>query len=268
MRRPPPAMRLPLAAIVLASAALAVGCAAPQRTDAGDPKPVTDVTPLEAQFAAHPDDPKLNLELGDRAAAGGDWLRAQQYYERAEALGTPETQIVPRVLRVLVMAHRYDEALDRCHRRLRQKPDDRGTRLVEAAIFEALERPRDAERELDLLVKTRPSDPNPYLALGKLYRDSYHDVPRARAMFQKYLALAPKGEEAESIRYQLDEEPTLDMPPDPTATSTMPTTPPTATTTPPPPTTPSTTGTPTGTPGASVPGTPPSNPTLAPEGAP
>jgi predicted Zn-dependent protease len=181
------------------------GCAAPQKSDAAAPKPVQDVSPLEKQFADKPDDPKVNLELGDRAADGGDWLRAEQYYQRAEALGSPEATLTPRLLRVLVLARRYDEALERCKKRLSKTPTDRATRLVEAAIFEALERPREAERELNVLVRTRPDDPNPYLALAKLYRDSYNDAMRAREMFGKYLALAPKGEEADAIRYQMEE---------------------------------------------------------------
>ena len=188
------------------------GCAAPQRTDSG-PKPVKDVSPLEQQFAAHLDDPKVNLELGDRAMGGGDWLRAEQYYQRAEALGVPEEAVVPRVLRVLVMARRYDEALERCRKRLSKTPTDRATRLVEAAIYEALERPHDAERDLDVLVRTEPKDPNPYLALGKLYRDSYNDARRAREMFTKYLALAPKGDESDAIRYQMEESAPPDLPP-------------------------------------------------------
>ena len=192
-------MRAPLIALLL------VGCAAPQRPEASAPKPVKDVSPLEKQFADAPDDPKVNLELGDRSAQTGDYLRAEQYYLRAEALGVAQDQIVPRILKVLVMARRYDEALERCHKRLSRTPTDRGTRLVEAAIFEALERPRDAERELNTLVRTRPNDPNPYLALGKLYRDSYNDAPRAREMFSKYLALAPKGDEADAIRYQMED---------------------------------------------------------------
>src|SRR5207245_801503 len=163
------------------------GCAAPQKQDVPAPKPVKDVSPLEKQFADKPDDPKLNLELGDRAADGGDWLRAEQYYQRAEALGSPEAALTPRMLKVLVLARRYDEALERCKKRLSKTPTDRATRLVEAAIFEALERPREAERELNVLVRTRPDDPNPYLALAKLYRDSYNDAPRAREMFGKYL---------------------------------------------------------------------------------
>jgi predicted Zn-dependent protease len=185
-------------------AILFVGCAAPQKEAAG-PKPVKDVSPLEKKFAETPDDPAVNLELGDRAVSGGDWLRAEQYYQRAEALGVPEDKIVPRIVKVLVMARRYDEALERCHKRLAKTPTDRGTRLVEAAIYEALERPRDAERELNVLVRTKPDDPNPYLALGKLYRDSYNDAARAREMFNKYLLLAPKGDEADAIRYQMEE---------------------------------------------------------------
>ena len=119
--------------------------------------------------------------------------------------------MTPRLLKVLVMARRYDEALDRCRKRLSRTPTDRGTRLVEAAIFEALERPREAERELAVLVRTKPDDPNPYLALGKLYRDSFNDAPRARAMFTKYLSLAPKGDESDAIRYQMEE---TELPPD------------------------------------------------------
>jgi tetratricopeptide (TPR) repeat protein len=196
---PPSAIRLPLGVVLLL-----IGCAGAPRQASG-PRPVKDVSPLEKQFAESPDDPKVNVELGDRAALGGDWLRAEQYYLRAEALGAAETQIVPRLLKVLVMARRYDEALDRCKKRLSRTPTDRATRLVEAAIFEALDRPHDAEHDLTVLMRTRPDDPNPYLALGKLYRDSYNDAPRAREMFAKYLELAPKGEEADAIRYQMEE---------------------------------------------------------------
>ena len=191
--------------LVTAALWVACGCAASSRPELSLPRPVKDVSPLEKQLAASPDDPNVNLELGDRAASGGDWLRAEQYYQRAEALGVPAAQLVPRLLNVLVLARRYGEALERCRRRLSQTPTDRGTRLVEAAILTALERPHDAERELNLLLRTKPDDPNPYLALGKLYRDSYNDAGRARALFARYLELAPKGEEADAIRYQLDE---------------------------------------------------------------
>jgi tetratricopeptide (TPR) repeat protein len=192
-----------LCTCTIVAVSLLCACTTPQQRS--DVRPVADVSPLEQKLAANPNDGGVNLELGDRAAAGGDWLRAEQYFARAEALGVPVTVVLPRILRVLVLARRYDEALERCRRRLGHAPDDRPTRLVEAAIFAALDRPREAERELLALVRTRADDPHPYLALAKLYRDHYHDAARARPLFEKYLALAPKGDEAEAVRYELEE---------------------------------------------------------------
>ena len=181
-------------------------CTTAPRPAAYAPQPPKDVSPLERKLGDNPDDMPVNLTLGDRAAAVGDYLRAEQYYRRAQALGAKPAEIVPRILKALVLARRYDEALALCRDRLEAEPQDRPTRLVAAAILEALERPVEAERELDVLVKTRPEDPHPYLALGKLYRDSYHDRTRAKQMFEKFLSLAPKSSEADAIRYELEED--------------------------------------------------------------
>jgi tetratricopeptide (TPR) repeat protein len=183
----------------------------PPRSPLYAPKPPQDISPLERKLGDNPDDMAVNLTLGDRSVAVGDYLRGEQYFRRAQALGAKPEVIVPRILTSLVMAHRYDEALALCRDRLERQPQDRATRLVAAAILEALERPKEAEHELDVLVKTEPKDPHPYLALGKLYRDSYHDDARAKQMFEKFLSLAPKDREAAAIRYQLEEE----RPPEP-----------------------------------------------------
>jgi tetratricopeptide (TPR) repeat protein len=203
MTRPPLLALLPVLWLPLAGAS----CAGAQKSSAGG-SPVAsvikDASPLERRLATDPNDVALNLELGDQSGSGGDWLRAEQYYARAEALGAAPSRVLPRLLRALVAGRRYDEALERCHQRLAHAPEDRATRLVEAALLEALDRPKEAEHELNTLLRTRPEDPNPYLALAKLYRDQYHDLARARPLFQKYLALAPKGDEAEAVRYELE----------------------------------------------------------------
>jgi tetratricopeptide (TPR) repeat protein len=159
--------------------------------------------PLEKKLGEYPNDKSVNLKLGAQAEATGDLLRAEQYYLRAEALGESQDEMLPRVLRVLVKAHRYDEALDRCKKRLDQKPNDRVTRYVEAALYVALDRPKDAERALETLVRSQPEDADAYLALGRLYKDL--GDARARAMFEKYLALAPNGEAAAMVRFELAE---------------------------------------------------------------
>lgn len=160
---------------------------------------------MEKKLGEDPDDKQINLRFAEQAEASGDYLRAEQYYLRAEALGVPPTEIVPRILHVLVAGQRYDEALERCRLRLQVAPEDRATRFVEAALLSALDRPAEAERDLSSLVHGRPDDAEAYLALGKLYRDGYKDFARARPMFEKYLALAPNGQAAAALRYELAE---------------------------------------------------------------
>jgi predicted Zn-dependent protease len=178
--------------------ALALSACAPTKVD-------TKSQSLEAKLAQNPNDARLNLQLGESAEATGELLKAEQYYLRAEALGVPEGVVLPRLLRVLVTAQRYEEALDRCRRRLSQAPDDRATRYVEAALLVAAERPRDAERELTALMRSKPDDPRAYLELGRLYKDGYNDKARANEMFERYLALAPDGADAAAIRYEMEE---------------------------------------------------------------
>ncbi len=186
--------------IGIGAIAMAITGCAPSRPSVHAPE---GVLPLEKKLAKDPNDPKINLTFGESAEAGGDYLRAEQYYLRAEALGVPEKEVLPRILRVLVASQRYGEALERCHRRLQISPDDRTTRYVEAALYVALDRPKDAERELSSLMRSLPNDPEAYLALGRLYKET--NPTRSRSMFEQYLKLAPKGEEAEGIKYDLEE---------------------------------------------------------------
>jgi len=185
--------------VLLVCLALAACGPLPEKTSFAPPDP----SPLEKRFADNPNDAQVNLELGDQSEQRGDLLRAEQYFLRAEALGLKADVIVPRLVRVLVASKRYDEALDRCQQRLSRMPDDRATRFVAAALLAGLERPKDAERELQVLVKTRPEDPQPYLALARLYREG--DRVLAKEMFEKYLQLAPDGADAAHVRFEIQE---------------------------------------------------------------
>lgn len=156
---------------------------------------------LEQRLAAHPEDPALNLALGEQAETGGELLRAEQYYLRAEALGTPSGAVVPRLIRVLVAAHRYDEALGRCRRQLASDPTDRPTRFLVAALLIALDQPAQAKQELANLMRGDPRDPEPYLTLGRLYLRT--DRQRARPLLERYLLLAPDGSAAPEVRFEL-----------------------------------------------------------------
>jgi predicted Zn-dependent protease len=164
-------------------------------------------SPLEQRYVENPGDPRVNFELGFGAEQAGDFLRAEQYYRRVESL-TSETrlrrQVSHRIVVVLARALRYQEALERCQQLLRDEPADRPARLLLAAILVSVDRPREAERELQSLRRTKPEDPVVYLELGKVYRDVFADRPRADLMFRRYLALAPEGPEADSLRFEME----------------------------------------------------------------
>lgn len=167
----------------------------------------TPATPLEARYLAQPGDAKVNFELGFEAERQGDFLRADQYYRRVEQL-VADAQLRAlarhRIVVVLVRSHRLQEAYDRCRSQLAENSSDRSTRYLLAAILSSLERPREAERELETLRRTSPDDATVYLELGKLYRDMFGDRVRADRMFRHYLALAPKGTEAETLRFEME----------------------------------------------------------------
>jgi tetratricopeptide (TPR) repeat protein len=182
--------------------ALALGCATPRASSTAP----AELTPLQNKFAKNPNDRAANMQLGAEAEATGDYLRAEQYYLRAEALGESQEVIVPTLLRVLVAAHRYQDALGRCELRLSRRPGDRATRYVAAALYQALDRNRDAERELEQLIHEQPADADAYLQMGQLYRDGLHDKRRARPMFEEYLKRAPSGDSAANVRFELDRE--------------------------------------------------------------
>ncbi len=181
-------------------------CAHPAPTQPTTPAPETNAS-LVAALSHDPNNRDVNWQLGRMAEGQGDLMRAEQYYERAEALGQPEHEVVPAILRVLVAAQRYDEALARCKKQLSDNPLDRPTRFVAAALLQAADRPKEAERELNQLVRMQPADPAPYVALARLYRDGYSDAARARALFEKSLPLIKDQAELQRLRYEIDELP-------------------------------------------------------------
>jgi Tfp pilus assembly protein PilF len=68
---------------------------------------------------------------------------------------------------------------------------------VLASLFSALDRPRDAERELIRVLRTAPRHSEATFALAVVYRDGMGDHQKADDYFRRYLAMSPHGRHRE-----------------------------------------------------------------------
>ena len=186
---------------------LLAGCAAPQRDGRAQPKP-SDVSPLEKKLAENPND--RDRSTCSSAIAGRGRRRpvcapsSTTCAPRRSA--SPEDEIVPRILRVLVTAHRYDEALERCQQRL-----DAAARRSRHPLRRggAARRARSAQGGgARARLAGAHASPTIRTPISRSARSTATSATRARAhMFEKYLALAPDGEAAAPVRFELADEP-------------------------------------------------------------
>ncbi len=156
---------------------------------------------------------------GDRQAAGRAFAQAQQYerdrqyldalnsYRAAAGLdpGWFEAQYNSGV-----MAYRlrnFDQALPAYEMALAIRPDSSDARYNFALALKAAGYVPDAANELKKLLAANPDDVRAHLALGNLYAQQLHDVPRARAQYLRVLQLDPRNSQAADIQFWLSSNP-------------------------------------------------------------
>jgi tetratricopeptide (TPR) repeat protein len=148
-------------------------------------------------------DPKVLLARAQSFATAGDYARAAQYLRAALLQHGDEDVILPLLVSIEIKDQSYRAAAEHLKDRLRTHPSDVRARFVLASLLSALDRPKDAERQLLRLLRTAPRHAEATFALGVVYRDGMGDYQRADDYFRRYLAMAPEGrhrEEAMSSR--------------------------------------------------------------------
>lgn len=142
-------------------------------------------------------DPKLLLARGQAFARAGDYGRAAQYLRAALQQRGDAAVILPLLVAVEIKDQGYRAAAQHLSERLRSHPSDVRARFVLASLWSALDRPKDAERELLGILRMAPEHAEATFALGVVYRDGMADDQRADACFRRYLALEPRGRHRE-----------------------------------------------------------------------
>lgn len=138
-------------------------------------------------------DPRLLIARGRAFAEVGDYARAAEYL-RAALLARGDAEVIlPLLVSIEIKDQSYRAAVQHLEDRLRTHPSDVRARFVLASLLSALDRPRDAERELLGLLRRAPRHAEATFALAVIYRDGMGNAQKADDYFRRYLAIEPAG---------------------------------------------------------------------------
>lgn len=149
--------------------------------------------------------PPVHVDLtaqGISFAEAGDFLRAEQYLASALRAGADVDKVLPALLRVCVASERYEAALAYAQRYEPNARESAELQLVLAALQMGVGQVENARRTLELVL-AHNEDAQAHFLLGELYYHNLEDYASADKHYRQYLALAPTGRHAESVRRML-----------------------------------------------------------------
>jgi tetratricopeptide (TPR) repeat protein len=127
--------------------------------------------PTTASAAPHSVGPSEYSQLGMQSLESGDYPTAERYFRRAAEMS----------------------------------PDDAGPRMDLAVTLMYQERWQEAQEELEAAEDLAPEAPEIYFLRGVVYRDGMRDSGRARAAWERFLAMVPSDSpQAGTVRGWLD----------------------------------------------------------------
>ncbi len=136
-----------------------------------------------------------------------DFVRATQYLSLAEHSPLAEQQTEPLFrlgLTIAVRSQNYSDGIRRCQAGLQRKETMELRRLL-ATLFEAHGESIEAERQHAVILELYPAATEHLVESARFYERSElpNRVTQARALYERYLKLAPSGVEADQVRAAL-----------------------------------------------------------------
>lgn len=146
------------------------------------------------------------FERGKLFAHVGDYTRASQYLSAALDAGAKPDQVLPVLMRVLVVSGRFRTAIQLGEQELTKRPENHSLRFLVGTLHAAVGRADLAREHLEKVLAAQPKHAEAHYALAVLLRDGENDLVGADQHFREYLKLQPTGPHAEEARGSLLKE--------------------------------------------------------------
>jgi tetratricopeptide (TPR) repeat protein len=151
------------------------------------------------------DDPRPHNELGLTALARGDTQLAFQHFEHARAADQAFAPARLNRAAVLLRAGDYAAAADEYEKVLEQQPGDDDARVGLAVALRGQSKHAQAAQQYERVLAQSPHHGAALFDLALLRAEFMNDPPRARALFERFVAVAPDGPARKAAQRYLEQ---------------------------------------------------------------
>lgn len=130
---------------------------------------------------------------GQRLAASGQSVRAEQYFLASIEAGAPEEVVLPELIDTCVVSGRLRSALDYVERASKLEPEDVRLQRLLATIYLSLGQVDLAAQVVEQLARQSEPSPETLLFLAESYDRYLSQRGRAVEFYGRYLAAVPEG---------------------------------------------------------------------------
>ncbi|WCJ59108.1 tetratricopeptide repeat protein [Fontisphaera persica] len=148
-----------------------------------------------------------HYQAGEAARAAQRWGEAQKHYEAAIKADPSFYEAHAMLGRVALENRDWPRALSAYEQALVIQPEAAGTRFNFALALHQAGFAADAVAEFERFYEAQPQETNGRMFVANIYLQELHDVPKARAHYQRLLELQPNHPQAAALREWLRQHP-------------------------------------------------------------
>ncbi|MCX8157648.1 MAG: tetratricopeptide repeat protein [Verrucomicrobiae bacterium] len=148
-----------------------------------------------------------HYQAGEAARQAQNWADAQKHYEAAVKADPTLFEAHAMLGRVAMENRDWPRALSAYEQALVLQPEAASTRFNFALALHQAGFAADAVAEFERFYAAQPQETNGRMFVANIYLQELHDVPKARAHYQRLLELQPNHPQAAALREWLRQHP-------------------------------------------------------------